>query len=426
MTKQELVEEVKKIPIKSIISSRGVKTRGNDMICPFHEDHHYGSCKIVPEKGDKDGFFKCFACGKHGNSIQFISLYDGISYMDAAYKIAYEHGIISQDDFLNKSFVREVKPLKKIHVEKTADLTAELQDEEIIDAVYKQIASAGLSDSDLEYLKGEERQLTDDEIQLGKYFTIDGEGQVFNTLKPFLKEKGLTKKDLIGIPGFYKEKSKIRFNVQPGIGIPIYNEDNLLLGIQIRLKNVTDKRKRYKWISSAFAYGNNDMSYGCSPETPIAVLIPKEIRRNIILITEGHFKAVKTANTFGCIALAVQGVNNYFGIEFVIDKIRKRYFKNQDTGILIAYDADMVSNKAVFKAASDLGNLLSKDNHVGYMIWNEDNGKGVDDLILNQKTYTSKIVPYEKYCSLYENIWNDVSGDKEKFKELFLKQVGVE
>ena len=63
--------------------------RHGKALCPFHDDQH-------PSLFVADDHYHCFACGEHGDVIDFVArLYD-LSLHDAAKRLAYDFGI-SQD-----------------------------------------------------------------------------------------------------------------------------------------------------------------------------------------------------------------------------------------------------------------------------------------------------------------------------------------
>ncbi len=79
--------------VKSSISTReaaqryGVEVnRHGKALCPFHNDCH-------PSLFVDDDHYHCFACGEHGDVIDFTSKLHGLSLYDAAKKLAYDFGI---------------------------------------------------------------------------------------------------------------------------------------------------------------------------------------------------------------------------------------------------------------------------------------------------------------------------------------------
>ena len=67
-----------------------LKKRGANLIglCPFH-DEKTGSFTVSPSKG----IFKCFGCGKAGNSVNFITEIEQCSYVDALRQLAKKYHI---------------------------------------------------------------------------------------------------------------------------------------------------------------------------------------------------------------------------------------------------------------------------------------------------------------------------------------------
>ena len=63
--------------------------RHGKALCPFHNDRN-------PSLFVDDDHYHCFACGEHGDVIDFTSKLYGLSLYDAAKKLAYDFGV-SQD-----------------------------------------------------------------------------------------------------------------------------------------------------------------------------------------------------------------------------------------------------------------------------------------------------------------------------------------
>ena len=79
------------IRISDIVKQRLVLARkGNEYlgICPFH-DEKTPSFTV----NDVKRFYHCFGCSAHGDVIKFVSETNGISYKEAAIKIANDSGI---------------------------------------------------------------------------------------------------------------------------------------------------------------------------------------------------------------------------------------------------------------------------------------------------------------------------------------------
>ncbi len=71
------------------LRKRGVNLLG---LCPFH-DEKTGSFTVSPAKG----IFKCFGCGKGGNSVHFIMEHEHVSYVEALKMLAKKYNIEVQE-----------------------------------------------------------------------------------------------------------------------------------------------------------------------------------------------------------------------------------------------------------------------------------------------------------------------------------------
>jgi len=75
------------INMKEAAERYGVEVKYNSMaLCPFHNDRH-------PSLFVDDDHYYCFACGEHGDVIDFTVKLYGLPLYDAAKKLAYDFGI---------------------------------------------------------------------------------------------------------------------------------------------------------------------------------------------------------------------------------------------------------------------------------------------------------------------------------------------
>jgi DNA primase len=72
------------------LKKAGANLKGN---CPFHNEKT-PSFSVSPAKG----IFKCFGCGKAGNSVNFIMEYDNLSYVEALRRLANRYSIEVEED----------------------------------------------------------------------------------------------------------------------------------------------------------------------------------------------------------------------------------------------------------------------------------------------------------------------------------------
>lgn len=441
---KQIFDEVNNLKISDIISLRiELLPHGSEFtaLCPFHDDHKIGSFMV----NDGKGLFKCFSCGVGGNGIKFIALYDNISYYMAALKIALAFDIIDGSTYERLS---KQKPSNEDMQQLRQSKRQEVDIEEIADAktlnyVYSILSmgnrlfdatGSALSEEHLDYLH--QRGISDEEIERYGYFTMPEKKALPQIIK-HLKKKGNEAEMLLGVPGFYKYKNskQICMNVMKGIGLPIRNVQGQIVGIQVRRDNIKDGAKRYRWFSSSFN-NKEKTEYSLSPGSPLDVVYPKQIKYRTLFITEGHFKAAAIARQFQCTAISVQGIGNYAGI---LDTIRELNNENDYYQyIYIAYDADMAYNVQVFTQASAMGNKIGQalpELKLSYVLWDVENGKGIDDLIENGKGNTCWQVPLLTFQRTYNQMLmdlmrkqnvlkvKDLKINRDEIKNLFLTDV---
>lgn len=458
----EVFENVRNsIPVSDVVSEDVVLKRSgisHKGLCPFHNDSKVGSFLVT----DGKKIFKCFSCGAGGDVIKYVSMRDGISYLDSALNLALSYGIISReqfDDVTSRKFSkREVFEIEKTYIEKDRkEFKNNIAKDEVLDKVYRlfikgfsYLGKNKLSEEHKALLMSDDRQLTESEIDKNLYFTVPTR----HILKYFLNDleaNGMSEDVLQTIPGFFYDKSKDcwSFMMVKGIGIPMLNEKGLITGIQIRKDVVKEGGMRYIWFSSSFAMVKDNYEYGVSPGSPLNVVYPEIVKSKTVFVTEGHFKAFRLAKEFGCIAISVQGVCSWGKIKEALEHIKKDHdVKN----IMVAYDGDIAINGGVFQQAINMGvslrginhlieaenikkafedETINKEYNVYYALWDFDYGKGIDDLILSGNTHKlDKIqledlfVLYRKYITVlresYLGIYKDVNEiPKEERKEIF-------
>ena len=181
-----------------------------------------------------------------------------------------------------------------------------------------------------------------------------------------------------------------------------------IVGIQIRKDNPSEKKKRYTWFSSSYAeYDDNDYIFGTPAGAPTHVATPKENNYpGVVFVTEGYFKAETLASTFGAYDISVSGVGNYRDIVEDLKAIEKKTGEKIEY-IYVSYDADMSSNIQVYNHAKNMVALIEEQfDTVEFFIslWNESDGKGIDDLIHNGKKHTLKKVEFKVFERYYDKM----------------------
>ena len=400
-----IFEEVLKIPISEVFFKYGFQPRrcGSSwqLPSPFRNDSSSTSFTL----SDGLNIFKDWVARDiKGNSINFVQRYYNLTYFEACMDIALKFGIITEDAYKkilsrkpNHSEIKHYETTYKM-VEKPKHLPAE---PEVLDKVYRIFISfTTLSEAHLEHLKVK-RNLSVDEIKEHMFFTMPTRGMVRRFLKAIEAEFG-SQDVLADVPGFFKRagEQNFSFNASKGIGLPIFNENRLIVGIQIRLDELNKSGLRYFWFSSGFADNDTTGQFevGTSSGSPIDVVFPTKLNHKGVFITEGKFKAIKLAETFHCICLSVQGVSTWKPIINLLSNlgtiVNRDYPKfGGDWKIQMiysAFDADMCKNINVYKQLFNMTNKILEEVpssvrgssfNVQYMFWDVNLGKGIDDLI---------------------------------------------
>ena len=403
----KIIREVKGINISEIIGSDiRLKKSGNnfDGVCPFHNDHKIGSFKV----NDQKGIFKCFACGVGGDSIKYYASRKGLNYIESAIELSFMFSIITLEEYnylKSKRFTKKDSDvIEKMYIEKAIkDYRKKIATIDILDKVYSILSKKGQSLSEklslehYNHLK-DERKLSEEEIIDGGYFTMPSRKNLKSILAEI--ENKFNGLDVLKeVPGFFYDEKKENFSFvyMKGIGIPVRDYKGQISGIQVRKDNVEEKTNkdgtvsktsRYIWFSSDFMNAKEGYKYGTGTISPCDVVYPKEIKGKTIFITEGRFKAQAIAKEFNSIAISIQGVTTWRSLVFDIEEIVSYFNLNN---LFVTFDADMAYNPAVYRQALNMTNELSKYfKNVYYVMWDVDDGKGIDDLI-NSCTSTSAI-----------------------------------
>lgn len=400
----ETLERIKDLDIVSVISSYiNVERKGGryGALCPFHNDTRLGNFDINPRTNN----FHCYACGVGGDSIEFVREYLNLEFVETIALMGEEYGLISIDDYEkffsnNKNKPRKKRKKKKVIKKKETLPLVEIADDFTLDTVYKEFLSIlNLSEKHKKHLS-EVRKISDERIEKAMYRSLGNEnvGKTIELLLENLSNYGYDENVLIGIPGFYKKHGKWRFMTVKGIIIPIKNYKGEIVGLQIR-KDFSGEGARYIWFSSSFAYSKEEgYEYPCSPENPIDIVLPKNMRKDLF-ITEGRFEAEVLASKWNYPTMSVQGVGNWKGIEEEIIKLEYSLGFKFDK-IFIAFDSDFNLNYQVFdqlkKMSDSILEHLSRD--IMYLHWDGELGKGIGDLIIHNDNIKEDnlIVQYKK------------------------------
>ena len=68
-----------------------LRKKGQDYqcLCPFHNDRHLGSFVVSPKRNT----YTCFACGAHGDAIEFLMRHERLTFFEAVAWLGKKYGI---------------------------------------------------------------------------------------------------------------------------------------------------------------------------------------------------------------------------------------------------------------------------------------------------------------------------------------------
>ncbi len=410
---EAVINAVKKLPIVDVLTHYGVKfekhTGGRALsLCPFHMDNHIGSFSV----NIATNRCWCYACNQGGNVIVSVSKMLEKPYVETALQIACDEGIIDEKQLSALSDMdysriadtkREVAEFKLVEPEEKSSKTKALYNN--VYAAFK--AASSLSEAHREHLQNK-RSLSKERIEKD-YFTIPvNVPKTITRMKELLNGK-YSDEEISKVPGFCMERVrdewKLSFIPYEGIGILMRDMQGLISGIQVRLDK--DTSPRYFFMSGTFN-GNSEIKGGGSIGTPIS--FEKATRSSVrpkIAVVEGKFKAEILAQN-GFDTFSVQGVNNFRGLIPMIKKL-----PGDKKEIYTFYDADLVKNPQVaaslIKLIRYLQNGLVANIHV--VLWDYENGKGIDDLILNGLKQTCFEVTGAEFVKVAEGTFTDAIAE---------------
>ncbi len=117
MIEQEKIDAIKQgVDLVALVKSRGVTLRKNGKgykgRCPFHDDKKTPSLSVTPDVN----LWQCFGCGKGGDPIEFVTLFDQVDFKEAV-QILTDH--IPKTKNKTKAVKKkdaETKPLTATHI----------------------------------------------------------------------------------------------------------------------------------------------------------------------------------------------------------------------------------------------------------------------------------------------------------------------
>mgnify|MGYP005889308671 FL=1 len=408
---EQMFEKLDTVSVDAVVGQYvQLRQQGRHLMgyCPFHQGSHLGSFIVTPDKG----LWKCFACGDGygGNGINFVSKYKGINYLDAAFDIAKDHGLISFDEYekfanqnYSDNYIRELTERQERKHKKNSPNQVKAN-AKIIHNVYLCIKENSVLSPDHKETLINERKLSPERIK-EDYFTfpIRSKEKIIKKIQKQYPE--YSDAILATVPGFFIKKStgKLSYSGYKGLGILIRDCNGLIQAIQIRKDTKKEVESRYTWFSSSFAsYKPEEFIGGCGCGSPKDVLFPNGGKKHILCITEGRFKSEKLIES-GNTSISVQGVTSWKGIEKSISDCMKKIVYSK---IYLFFDSDILGNRALFVQSEKMVRFLQAqfpDITFYYAFWHKKDGKGIDDCINNGNMKTVKFFSVGNATRLVNN-----------------------
>jgi len=416
---QETIDTLNSIPIYEIAERMGhmVRRSGSSyrLYCP-NPNHGFEKTPdtyIQP----RNNIFKCFGgggCGCKGNNV--ISYY-GWAINGQSEKQDFYKNVIGAAELLGIEIkfidgTTKASNTPTVYVpNKPVYEVVNAQADDVCDAFYRRLLElCPIYEEDLQEWTNE-RKYTKSEIKaIGLKSipkTMEEAAKVMNTLK----QEGYSFKRIPGFSQLLKkdgdpnnEDDWFWTMARGQYYIPIRNELNQI--IRLRIKTGQSKPK-YVWASTEptipLEKEHRKMRKGgASSGAPISIAVPPRLlslwepgedltnyyKPSVAIVTEGEHKSIITAKYTDQLVIGIPGAGNYKDLLPMIKKLGIQK-------LIVAIDIDALSdkeketgkNEQVFKHLKDLSKqaLQEKELEVCMWIWNPADGKGIDDLILNEK-----------------------------------------
>ena len=141
---ESIIEEIKaRTDLSDLIAGYGIQVKraggSYKACCPFHHEKT-PSFHIQPAKG----YYHCFGCGESGDVIKFVMKYEGLSFMEAAHKLASACGLEIETKDDPEAAVR--KRLFALHAELAAFYRRCIKEAKEASRAREYLASRDLSD----------------------------------------------------------------------------------------------------------------------------------------------------------------------------------------------------------------------------------------------------------------------------------------
>ena len=383
------------------LKRRGVNLLAN---CPFH-DEKTPSFTISPAKG----IYKCFGCGKSGNSVTFLMEHENISYVEAIRYLAKKYNITLEETEATGEEIQKTQEKESLYV--LNDFVTKYFQKNLLETeIGKTLA--------LTYFK--ERGFTEKTIQdfqLG--YCLDMRDELFKTLKrEGFKEEYIVK---LGLAKTYEDGGWRDF-FRGRIMFPIHNLSGKVVGFGGRVMGNADKTAKYINSPENDIYHKSQVLYGLHLAKKG---IPKE---NYCILVEGYTDVI---------SLYQAGVENAVassGTALTVEQLKliRRFTEN----LHILYDGDKAGIKAALRGTDlalesglNVNLTLLREGHDPDSFVKEFGGQALKDYIKKQSsdivTFKAKLFKEEagndpvKRAELTKDIIQTISLVPDNIKRSF-------
>jgi len=320
MISQNTIQEIlSRIDIIDIVGGFvKLKKRGANYLglCPFHNEKT-PSFTVSPSKE----IYKCFGCGRSGNSISFIMEHEKYSYVEALKWIANKYGIEIEETFATDEQRQQVQTADSLY---------------IINSFAQQFFSSQLFETEegqdvgLSYLK--ERGFREEII---KKFQLGYSPEKRNAFAKEAIAKQYNPELLLKTGLVVNRNEHLQDNYRGRVIFPVHNHSGKVLGFGARVLKSNDKAPKYINTPENEIYVKSKILYG-------SYFARQAIdKSDECLLVEGYTDVI---------SLHQSGIENVVasgGTSLTIDQLRliKKYTNN----LTIIYDGDAAGIKAALR-----------------------------------------------------------------------------
>lgn len=199
---------------------------------------------------------------------------------------------------------------------------------------------------------------------------------------------------VFGVPGVVRRRARngrpyVTVGGRPGLVVPVRDADGQVAGLLTRPDD-PGRGGKYQWLHAAGG-----------PANRAACHVPVFNRDDeTAVLTEGALKAdvIRRLSAERDLPLApwyVVGLPGVTGVERVVPLLRRR----MPSRVLLAFDSDQVHNPVVSVAMARALLLLRRNGFpVGVLAWPQPLGKGLDDVLRDQRHAEIELIHGEELC----------------------------